>query len=176
MRHFSSIRSGPTQRVRTYPKFTNLSIYGMRVHGRYFPSSPKKNGKQQRKKLPADRKRTCRRGGLPLSLSFPAHSQREGRRQSDRPPQQYKLRDASARPASCGSTGTAPSLFLMAGRHPGAWSGSGRAEGRTNREAARAMCLPVFPHGFVSQTQQRLHIRRERFSTYVEPLLYEEKE
>ena len=106
----------------------------MRVHGRYFPSSPKKNGKQQRKKLPAGRKRACRLGGLLLSLSFPARIQRELRRQSDRPPQQYKLRDASARSASCGSTGTAPSLFLMAGRHPGAWPGSGRAEGCTNKK------------------------------------------
>ena len=158
---FSYIRSGPTQRVRTCPKHTNISIYGMRVHGRCFPSSPKKNGKQQRKKLPAGRKRACRRGGLPLSLSFPARIQRELRRQSDRPPQQYKLRDASARPASCGSTGTAPSLFLMAGRHPGAWSGAGERKAAQIRSGphelpgddcrARARCLPVFPRGFVSR-------------------------
>ena len=139
---FSSIRRGPTQRVRTCPKHTNISIYGMRVHGRCFPSSPKKNGKQQRKKL--------------------------------------------------------PSLFLMAGRYSGAWPGSGREEGRTNREAARTNCLattagPVrgayrysrtvlcralrrLPFAHVSKTQKRTHIRRKTFSTYVGPLLYEERQ
>ena len=49
-------------------------------------------------------------------------------------PEQYKLRDASARPASCGFSETAPSLFLMAGRHPGAWPWSEYEEGRTNKE------------------------------------------
>ncbi len=150
------------------------------------------------RRMESSKGRSCRLGGLPLSLSFPARIQRELRRQSDRPPQQYKLRDASARPASCGPTGTAPSLFLMAGRHPGARPGSGRAEGRTNREAGRTNCLattagPVrgacrysrtvlcralrrLPFAHVSQTQQWTHIRRKTFSTYVGPLLYEERQ